>query len=256
MKGYEASASTVSKLDPKLPFLARIDGHKFSSFTRGFKRPFDQRIHMATSKTTEDLVVQFGAYLGYTQSDEITLLFPACKEKQSLLFDGKVQKLASLMASYASVRFTYHMLQSQWDPSEKKIKERVESFHAHFDGRVFNVPNRAEALNNLIWRSSFDCRRNSVFALAQSLYPAQQLMNLGTTSLIEKMKKEKNVDWEDQPPAFKYGSFVKKEIYEKEGEDYKTKEKRTFTRTKVVTKSFKLGGHNEKNVDMIFSKYW
>jgi len=254
MKGYEANSS--SKLDPNLPFLARIDGHKFSNFTRGFKRPFDQRIHNATSKTTEDLVVQFGAYLGYTQSDEITLLFPECKEKQSLIFDGKIQKLASLMASYASVRFTYHMLQSQWDPSESKIKEKVESFQAHFDGRVFNVPNRAEALNNLMWRSSFDCRRNSVFSLALSLYPAQQLLKLGTTALVEKMKKEKNVDWEEQVPAFKYGSFVKKELYEKEGEDYKTKEKRTFTRTKVVTKSFKLDGHNEKNLNMLFSKYW
>ncbi|KAJ7928847.1 hypothetical protein B0H13DRAFT_2228821 [Mycena leptocephala] len=42
---------------------------------------------------------------------------------------------------------------------------------AHFDGRVFSVPNVAELLNNLIWRAKMDCRRNSISAFgAQEQY--------------------------------------------------------------------------------------
>lgn len=79
---------------------------------------------------------------------------------------------------------------------------------------------------------------------------------LGTTALIEKLKAEKNIDWEDQPNAFKYGSMVKKEIYEKEAVDHKTGEKVIAKRTRLVTKSFKLSGFNEENINLIFKKYW
>jgi hypothetical protein len=74
---------------------------------------------------------------------------------------------------------------------EDHLIEKVRSCIAHFDSRVFNVPNRGEALNNLIWRSLFDCRRNSVFALAQAHFSAKQLHGIGTTGLINKLKTEK-----------------------------------------------------------------
>ena len=35
MKAYEADAQDCRKLDPEKPIMARIDGHKFSTFTRG-----------------------------------------------------------------------------------------------------------------------------------------------------------------------------------------------------------------------------
>jgi len=111
-------------------------------------------------------------------------------------------------------------------------------------------------LNNVIWRSLFDCRRNSVFALAATLFSKKELMNLGTTAMLKKMKSEKNVDWEDCPNEFKYGTFVKKEMYEKEAEDYHTKETISVKRTRLLRKSFKLDGHNDANIDLLFRKYW
>jgi len=114
MKEYEKSSST--KLDRNLPFIVRIDGHHFSKFTKGFKRPFDIRIHDTMVKTTEDLLNTFSPVLGYTQSDEITLVFPECKTpEQTLIFGGKVQKMVSLMAGYASTRFNYHILRCNFD---------------------------------------------------------------------------------------------------------------------------------------------
>jgi len=41
MKSYEKPTAMV--LDPSKPFIIRIDGHKFSSYTRPFNKPFDDR---------------------------------------------------------------------------------------------------------------------------------------------------------------------------------------------------------------------
>lgn len=150
MKNYENT--TESKIDQKLPVIARIDGHRFSKFTKGFKRPFDERLHEAMRLTTEDLVQQFNACLGYTESDEITLIFSEYDKdkRQEFIFSGRVQKLASLLASYASVRFNFHLMKQDFS-GEPNLMLKVSQMIAHFDARVFNVPNKEEALNNLIW---------------------------------------------------------------------------------------------------------
>ena len=41
MKEYEAASSTF--IDILKPFIVRLDGHSFSKYTKGFKRPFDER---------------------------------------------------------------------------------------------------------------------------------------------------------------------------------------------------------------------
>jgi len=160
------------------------------------------------------------------------------------------------MAAYTTIRFNYHMLKCSYDNSETKLKEKIENYETHFDARVFNVPTREEGLNNVLWRSVFDCRRNSVSALAITHYSTKELHKLGTTALIEKLKKEKDIDWEKQVDAFKFGSFIKKECYEKEAEDLKTKQKITVTRTKLVSKSFNMEGFSKENIDLVFRKYW
>lgn len=46
MKEYEA-VHTPPCIDATKPYMARIDGHKFSSYTKGFVKPFDRRIMLA-----------------------------------------------------------------------------------------------------------------------------------------------------------------------------------------------------------------
>ena len=43
MKDYEKKFNQY--IDPSKPMIIRIDGHKFSTFTKGFKRPFDLNLH-------------------------------------------------------------------------------------------------------------------------------------------------------------------------------------------------------------------
>ena len=104
MKSYEAAYEV--KLPPNTPTILRLDGHTFSKFTSHFARPFDQRIHDAMANTCSDLLSHFpSATLAYTQSDEITLVFPCGVGS----FNDRVQKICSLAASFTSVRFNMHL---------------------------------------------------------------------------------------------------------------------------------------------------
>ena len=74
LKGYEKEFETHIPYDNHI--IIRLDGHGFSKFTKGFKKPFDEILHRAMVETTKDLVKEFQAVSGYTQSDEITFTWP------------------------------------------------------------------------------------------------------------------------------------------------------------------------------------
>ncbi|KAJ3156794.1 hypothetical protein HDU86_003560 [Geranomyces michiganensis] len=86
---YAASLSARLKvleneIDPAVrseqPFIIRLDGCAFSTFTKGIVKPFDSRLTDAMVETTKDLVQRFVPVMGYTCSDEISLVFPAAVE--------------------------------------------------------------------------------------------------------------------------------------------------------------------------------
>jgi len=121
MKQYEAEMQRY--LDRSLPFLVRLDGHGFSKFTRGFRKPFDDRIQCAMALAARDLMHEFRAATCYVASDEITLLFPPCAadSAEQIIYGGKVLKIVSLSAGFASARFN-HYLQSQDYTNDEKVR--------------------------------------------------------------------------------------------------------------------------------------
>lgn len=87
------------------PIIARMDGRSFHTFTKGLKRPFDKNFSDCMIKTTELLVKETGACIGYTQSDEITLVWYNGNPTSQIWFDGKVQKMVSQLAAQATLFF-------------------------------------------------------------------------------------------------------------------------------------------------------
>ena len=86
---YEEEACS-SIVDLQRPCVVRLDGHCFHTYTKGFRRPYDLRIHEAMVATATDLLERFGAVTAYTESDEISLLFPpSTAESPSLPFSGR-----------------------------------------------------------------------------------------------------------------------------------------------------------------------
>lgn len=62
-------------LTRRMPVIIRIDGKAFHTFTRGFKKPFDDILVKTMQDTMKYLCENIqGCVLGYTQSDEISLV--------------------------------------------------------------------------------------------------------------------------------------------------------------------------------------
>jgi tRNA(His) 5'-end guanylyltransferase len=91
MKAYE-SLETERLIDPELPLVVRLDGRAFSTFTRGMDKPFDARITEIMGAVTAHLVNQAHAIVGYTQSDEITLILESESPESVPIFGGRVFK--------------------------------------------------------------------------------------------------------------------------------------------------------------------
>lgn len=91
----------------RTPVIIRLDGKAFHTFTKGFVKPFDECMSKAMQETMKYLCENIqGCVLGYTQSDEITLvLIDYQKLTTDAWFDYNVQKICSVAASMATLIF-------------------------------------------------------------------------------------------------------------------------------------------------------
>jgi tRNA(His) 5'-end guanylyltransferase len=80
MKDYEKRFTDI-RVAPEEILCVRLDGKGFSKFTKGFKKPFDDRLTQSMVQTAEALVNETDAQVGYTQSDEITLIYTLYNRK-------------------------------------------------------------------------------------------------------------------------------------------------------------------------------
>lgn len=203
-----------TKLVHRMPVIIRLDGVAFHTFTKGFDKPFDELFMKAMQNTMKDLCSRIqGCVLGYTQSDEITLVLQdyAALDMQPW-YDNEVQKMCSVAASLATLSFNKHFRVEVNQYSSGKVVDtlpRWETYNkavlkgAIFDARCFNVP-KEEVTNCLLWREK-DAYRNSVNSLAQSLYSHRELQGINLSDTIEKLRQERGIDWEALPSYKKWG---------------------------------------------------
>ncbi len=202
MKEYEKADQ--KRFLKRVPIVVRLDGRKFSKFCKGMQRPFDDNFREAMIEVTKYLVEQTNAIIGYTQSDEISLILWSDNLNGQIIFDGRVDKINSIFASLATGKFLIEM--------QKRFPEKVNgSILPQFDCRSFIVPNEAEATNALLWRE-LDCTKNSVSMVSQFHFSHKSLQKLTTEEQKEKLISEKNVNWDNDFTANqKRGTYVRKE---------------------------------------------
>jgi tRNA(His) 5'-end guanylyltransferase len=292
------------------PFVIRLDGVAFSTFTKGLPRPFDYHLTEAMVSTTVDLLTKFNATMAYTQSDEISLVFPAQmgalvppdlnqreedktkkqakrgvkrkaneeggvpegggplsetvasklagvntmeteqtespnseevkprgkppKEVQrNHPYNGRVQKLASCTASYASARLNFYLQKKDWTHLDKASQERMVSATAYFDGRVVPCNTNSECSDCIFWRSNFDGFRNAIGQVARAYVSnipkstagqkdAQtKLHGRGSREMLAILWNQANIKVFGEgavvPERFLFGTWIKKERYELHG---------------------------------------
>ena len=200
MKLYEKKFPGDGMLMPLVPWIIRLDGKAFQTYTRGCDKPFDQGLHDMMYFLTKDLVHLTNAVLGYTQSDEVSLLLYTEERNSMLYFDGNVQKLQSILAAAAVRSWSEHM---DWD--HKIIRDRSLPL---FDCRAFSVPNKAEAANYFIWREQ-DAVRNSIQSLGQAHFSQEQLHGKNCNEIQEMVFQKTGINWNSLSAAQKRGTYIR-----------------------------------------------
>lgn len=200
LKGYEA-VSTSRKAFKGQPLVARLDGRGFHTFCKGLTKPFDDRLSKLMQRVMRDLVERFGASVGYTQSDEITLAwFVDSTSQAEYVFDGRFQKMDSLLAAYASSVFNREL--------QTYIPEKGASTEI-FDCRSWVVPNLLEAYHSILWRQQ-DCTKNAISMAAQSIFSHKFLQGMNGPTMVAKMWSDRGVEFEKFPSEFRLGTFARR----------------------------------------------
>ena len=234
---YEQIPKT--KLMRRCPVAIRIDGKAFHTFTRGFQKPFDEVLIKSMQETMKYLCENIqGCVLGYTQSDEITLILVDYKKfTSSAWFDYEVQKICSIAASMATMAFN------------KAFSKNVENFEQHyateheingwygkgtseyemcqiytkavnkgvmFDARCFNIPK--EEVTNLVYWRQLDASRNSIQMVGQANFSHKELQNKSCNDILDMLITQKGINWSDLPAYQKRGSCCIKENHFVENE--------------------------------------
>jgi tRNA(His) guanylyltransferase len=130
---------------PGMHMVARIDGRSFSQLTRVSEKldaPYDVRFRDCMVATLEHLVTSagFSVLFGYTQSDELSLLF----KKDESLFGRKLRKYLSVLAGEASAKFSLTL-----------------GALGAFDARISQFPSTDDVVDYFRWRNE-DAHRNAL----------------------------------------------------------------------------------------------
>lgn len=197
---------------PGIFMVARIDGRGFTRLTKevhAFEAPYDARFRDYMTGTVEHLMnCGFRIVYGYTQSDEISLLF----HRDDDLFDRKLRKLDSVLAGEASACFSLKL-----------------GGLACFDCRITQLPTERLVVDYFRWRQE-DATRNALNAHCYWLLrKAGKSVKEATTSLLGQTTTAKNellfqhgINFGRLPNWQKRGIGVFWESFEKTGTNPKT----------------------------------
>ena len=175
MRVYEQSLDQY--ILPDMYIVARLDGRSFTRLTKEickFEAPFDIRFRDLMVDTVKTLMEDsgFNIVYGYTESDEISLLF----HKDDNTFGRKVRKINTTLAGEASAAFSLALGQK-----------------ATFDCRVIPLPNNDRVMDYFAWRQE-DSHRNSLNAWAYWTLRKEGLSQEEATSEV----KEKSVSYKNE----------------------------------------------------------
>ena len=166
MKEFEVYSSL--KVPKNSRIIIRLDGRSFHSLARdlNLEKPYDENFYKVISNVCEDLFEEFSAVFVYAFSDEISLLL------DNVPFDGRVEKINSVVASFAASSFVMHYRTEFKKPPS-------------FDSRIIPISD-ADILKYFKWRQD-ESWRNCVNSYGIS-YLKSKYSNSEANDKIKGMK--------------------------------------------------------------------
>ena len=236
MKEYEKRNQYY--LQKRTPVAIRVDGRSFHTFTKGFKRPFDDILMKSMQETAKYMCENIqGAKLSYVQSDEITIILTDYDTLETdCWFNYRTDKLCSISASMATMAFNRVFVKNvdewgrltfpNWDEGGTNEEVDVDLLKlndayqraigkgAMFDARCFNIPK--EEVTNLIYWRQLDATRNSIQMVGQANFSHKELQNKSCNDIQDMLHEQKGINWNDYPTVCKRGTAVIKKTITKE----------------------------------------
>ena len=225
MKEYEKRNQYY--LQKRTPVAIRVDGRSFHTFTKGFKRPFDDILMKSMQETAKYICENIqGAKLAYVQSDEITIILTDYDTLETdCWFNYRTDKLCSISASMATMAFNKFFernaenyiqncatdyetdgLYGKGTPEYQlcEIYTKAIEKGAMFDARCFNIPK--EEVTNLIYWRQLDATRNSIQMVGQANFSHKELQNKSCNDIQDMLHEQKGINWNDYPTVCKRGT--------------------------------------------------
>lgn len=208
---------------PGIFMVARIDGRSFSHLTRvahEFEAPYDERFRDCMLAAMERVMTcGFSVTYGYTQSDEISLLF----RRDESLFGRKLRKYLSVLAGEASAAFSLRL-----------------GAPAAFDCRISQLPREDDVVDYFRWRHE-DAHRNALnghcywLMRRQGLDDAEATRRLDGVSVAQRNELlfQNGIQFNDLPAWQKRGIGAYWEDVASEGRDPRTGEVVPSTRRRI-----------------------
>jgi len=191
---------------PEIFMVARIDGRSFTRLTKelhNFDAPLDLTFRDYMIETTRHLMnCGFRVVYGYTQSDEISLLF----HRDESSFGRKMRKFSSILAGEASAKFSILL-----------------GDVASFDCRICQLPNESLVVDYFRWRNE-DAHRNalnahcywSLIAEGKTVQEATKSLSGMSVAAKNELLFQRGINFNDLPLWQKRGTGLYWEVYEKE----------------------------------------
>jgi len=210
-----------SRLTTTSPFIIRLDGRSFHTFTASFEKPFDVALSDYFVKTAEAFFSESGLSpdFGYTFSDEISLYI------QNPVFDLRVEKLVSVAASFASSAFTLY------SKNEKPLA---------FDARIIPL-SRELVPEYFAWRQA-EAWRNHINGYCQKILrdegfsssAAQKHLDSLNAAKLHELAFSHGVNLAQTPAWQRRGIAIYRGTQEKDGYNPITKEITRVTRNIAI----------------------
>lgn len=228
MRSHEQGDDRV--IAPGTHLIARLDGRGFTMLTKttcNFEAPFDVRFRDMMVETVRHIMTECGFKIvyGYTESDEISLLFHP--DDQS--FGHKARKLLSVLAGETSAAFSLKL-----------------GMPAAFDCRLCEFVDEWQVIDYFRWRQE-DSRRNALNAHCYWLLRKQGRKAREATAMVsgksieakKEMLRQNGIDFNALPTWQRNGIGLKRASVERKGYNPVLK-REEVTRRNVLQADYEL----------------
>ena len=222
----------------RVPVIVRVDGKKFSSYTRKHcskEVPYDPLLINIMDILMVDLAKEIpGCIFAYTQSDEVSLLLHGYKNiHQEPWFNNDKDKITSVTASKVTRIFNHYARGIGWEDAE-------------FDCKVRSYPEN-EVVNCFVWRQN-DWVRNSVWTQARFLVGPKLLEGKKRDEQLA-ICAQNGVNWHELPERIKYGRSIaridREWVLDPINGSFKSQNARNFIEELLVTDESRTGQQHQ-----------